>query len=166
MRILIDSREQTPYSLVDSEKATLKTGDYSVKGYEDRIAIERKAYSDLYSCLTSDKKRFRKQLERLGELEFSYLLVDSHVSAVLLGHPQCDLPGEKALKFLIRHCTEFGVPFCFVDSHGDKVVRNLLNEGLKRIEKESAPEGTVQIEDLQQVDGIGPKTIKRIEKLI
>ena len=45
MRILIDSREQAPFTFpdydVDPEPATLPAGDYSLAGFQDRTAIER-----------------------------------------------------------------------------------------------------------------------------
>ena len=43
MIIAIDTREQRPYRFVWSEIKTLTTGDYSVIGLEDRVAIERKS---------------------------------------------------------------------------------------------------------------------------
>ncbi len=50
---VIDTREQTPLTLSPllSMRATLTTGDYSVRGLENVIAIERKSLSDLVSCL-------------------------------------------------------------------------------------------------------------------
>ena len=64
---IIDSREQNPLSLrihpdeapIRSEKGTLYTGDYSVKGLEDHIAIERKSLPDLMACIGKDWVRFK-----------------------------------------------------------------------------------------------------------
>lgn len=51
MRILIDTREQQPFSFtryeVATEPATLPVGDYSLPGFEDWAAIERKSLEDL-----------------------------------------------------------------------------------------------------------------------
>jgi len=53
--ILIDSREQAPFPFTGlrTERVALTTGDYSVKGAEDFIALERKSLPDLVSCFTS-----------------------------------------------------------------------------------------------------------------
>lgn len=126
MDILVDTREQTPYELIGSEKSTLKTGDYTVRGYEDVMAIERKSYNDLYHCLTSSRLRFEKQLKRLSDYKYKALLVDSTVSSVLLGHVHCNLPGDEALKRVMRYSVKYDIPVMFVDNHGDKVTRNLL----------------------------------------
>ena len=49
--VAIDTREQKPYRFPRSEVKTLASGDYSVVGLEDRIAIERKTKEDAYSSL-------------------------------------------------------------------------------------------------------------------
>ena len=35
--VVVDTREQRPYLFADSVRGTLRTGDYSLLGYEDRI---------------------------------------------------------------------------------------------------------------------------------
>ena len=47
---IIDTREQAPLDLspLRTEKGTLTTGDYSIKGLESEIAIERKSLPDLH----------------------------------------------------------------------------------------------------------------------
>ena len=46
MNIIIDTREQNPYTFekynVTIERAVLPVGDYSLPGFEDHVAIERK----------------------------------------------------------------------------------------------------------------------------
>ncbi len=41
--IVIDSREQRPYQFPGAVVKTLPTGDYSIVGLTDRVAIERKS---------------------------------------------------------------------------------------------------------------------------
>lgn len=70
MKIVIDTREQTPYGFAkyDAEpiRAALPTGDYSLPGFEDRVAIERKSLDDLVGCLKGDKR----EPARLGTSSF------------------------------------------------------------------------------------------------
>ncbi len=76
MKILIDSREQNPFTFqgrhyggVEIEAASLQTGDYSLAGLQDRIAIERKSLADLVACLGRERGRFERELTRAAALE-------------------------------------------------------------------------------------------------
>jgi len=69
MIILQDNRENLPYSFerwpVDVNAVTLQTGDYSLPGFTDQAAIERKSLNDLISCLMGGNRiRFEKELAR------------------------------------------------------------------------------------------------------
>jgi DNA excision repair protein ERCC-4 len=76
--IVIDSREQTPmaFSRLTSEVSGLKTGDYSIRGFEDHFAIERKSVADLVACCVGDnRQRFEAELVRMRGYEFRRLLI-------------------------------------------------------------------------------------------
>lgn len=67
MRILIDTREQAPFTFegyeVELKTATLPVRDYSLPGFEDRAAVERKSLDDLVGCLMGkDRERFEREL--------------------------------------------------------------------------------------------------------
>ena len=64
---LIDSREQTPLDLAPLrvELATLATGDYSVRGLEQVVAIERKSAEDMLACIGRERERFDREIQRL-----------------------------------------------------------------------------------------------------
>lgn len=56
--ILVDTREQDPFNFAETigyeghtRPATLKTGDYSVAGYESKICLERKSLGDAFSTI-------------------------------------------------------------------------------------------------------------------
>jgi ERCC4-type nuclease len=82
--IIIDSREQTPLAFTNlaSETAGLLTADYSVKGMEDLIGIERKTIADLVASLTSGRARFSNELHRLRGYRFRRLLIIGHRSEI------------------------------------------------------------------------------------
>ena len=75
--IIVDSREQTPlvFSLFASEVGTLQTGDYSLKGLEDSITIERKSIADLIGSLTSGRERFQREIQRMQAYRSRTLLI-------------------------------------------------------------------------------------------
>jgi ERCC4-type nuclease len=64
---IVDTREQRPLVLspLRVERATLDTGDYSVKGLESYCAIERKSVGDLVMCVTRERERFERACQRL-----------------------------------------------------------------------------------------------------
>lgn len=75
--IIIDSREQSPlaFERLSSEAGTLYSGDYSIRGFEDLFAVERKSIADLVGSLSSGRDRFERELHRLRGFAFSRLLV-------------------------------------------------------------------------------------------
>lgn len=67
--IIEDTREQrpldfTPYAEcgVRVERKRLRTGDYSVGGYEPFVLIERKSLNDLVGTLTNGRERFTREI--------------------------------------------------------------------------------------------------------
>jgi len=75
--IIIDTREQTPltFPTLPSCRGTLYTGDYSIPGFEEHFAIERKSLDDLAGSLGQGRDRFARELHRLRGFDFARLLV-------------------------------------------------------------------------------------------
>lgn len=88
--IIEDSREQNPLSFdgfrgVEVIRQGLKTGDYSVQGYEDSVCFERKAIGDTVSTLINGHTRFLKEMERMRDFEANYILIE-HSPSVLYNY--------------------------------------------------------------------------------
>lgn len=96
--ILVDTREQLPLEpwvikgakrfLLRTKRATLATGDYSIEGLEQHVAIERKSLPDLIGTLfgsatdsvgdrAGHQDRFRAELERMRAFSFAMLLIEA-----------------------------------------------------------------------------------------
>lgn len=75
--VVVDSREQAPYEFPGAVVKGLATGDYSVLGYEDRVAIERKTKEDAYASLGSGRARFERELQRLSKLVYAAIVIES-----------------------------------------------------------------------------------------
>jgi DNA excision repair protein ERCC-4 len=80
--IIQDTREQTPW-IFDYEKSiaqeigTLKTGDYTLKGLENKICIERKGcIEEFANNLGRDFARFKKELIRMDEYPHSFIVCE------------------------------------------------------------------------------------------
>lgn len=66
----------------------LASGDYSLFGFADRIAVERKSLADLYSTVGQGRERFERELIRLADMEFSAVVVEAEWSAVINDPPR------------------------------------------------------------------------------
>lgn len=119
--IICDTREQNSLSFrgfrgVETVRSGLKTGDYSVLGYEDQITFERKSVQDLVGTLISGHQRFLKEMERMQTFKAKYILVE-HTPAVLFRY--CMKHGwEKKFNTIIQsllayaHHYQVRVRFC------------------------------------------------------
>lgn len=121
MKILIDTREQTPFTFqgydVAPETATLPCGDYSLPGFEDRAAIERKTLEDLVSCLMgSNRDRFERELARGRSYELFAVVVEAAFSDVSRGKYKSDMKPHAALQSLIAFQVRYRVPFIWCGS--------------------------------------------------
>ena len=76
--IAIDTRERLPlrFKHYPTEAATLATGDYSVKGFENSWTTERKSIPDLIGSLTHGRDRFMRELQRMKAYPFRRLLIE------------------------------------------------------------------------------------------
>jgi ERCC4-type nuclease len=88
--ITTDTREQlfldfTKFRGVSSVRGTLKTGDYSIQGYEDQITFERKSVQDLVGTLTSGHTRFLREMERMRSFKAKYILIE-HTPDILYNY--------------------------------------------------------------------------------
>jgi len=79
--ILRDTREQTGWWFTEdaqcfgTTEATLETGDYTLKGLEKILAIERKGSVSEFAT-NINEKRFDAELDRLDEFDHAFLLLD------------------------------------------------------------------------------------------
>ena len=108
IRIITDTREQTELDFtgfrgVESVRSGLKTGDYSVQGYEDKICFERKSIPDLVGTLIGGHERFLREMDRMKDYEEKYILVEHSASKAYL------------------YCERHGVEYKF-----DTIIQSLL----------------------------------------
>lgn len=80
--IIQDTREQAALDFsgfrgVDVLRQGLKTGDYSIVGYEAAICFERKSVADLVGTLIGGHTRFLREMERMQTFKARYILVEN-----------------------------------------------------------------------------------------
>lgn len=85
--LIQDTREQKPLFAPDETvlERALKTGDYSVLGFEDRVTIERKSIPDLYGSIK--RPHFEKRIKRMKEMDWAGLLIEGSEDAVMRKRP-------------------------------------------------------------------------------
>ena len=117
MRIIIDNREQRPFSFegypVEIERGTLTTGDYSVPGFEDRVAAERKSLGDLMGCLTSGRERFTRELDRLRSYESVVVVVEAPFEHLADGRYRSKMHPDAAVQSVISIIQAYRMPIVF-----------------------------------------------------
>ena len=84
--LLTDTREQRPlFSRIPKgltiASATLSNGDYSIRGFEDIFAIERKAH-DLFGYCTGERDKTQAKMIRFKKMEFVGLAIEMKESDV------------------------------------------------------------------------------------
>lgn len=118
---IIDTREQLPLDLfpLQMERGTLATGDYSVKGLENCISIERKSLSDLLGCMGNGRERFERELERMRSYEFRAVVVECEERELELGQWNSKITPSSATGS-VRAWRLRGIPFVFRPGYEDE----------------------------------------------
>lgn len=120
--IIVDTREQRPFSFAGIRhrsgrlivprivKTTLKSGDYSIVGFENQIAIERKSISDLFSSVGSSRERFVKELRRLSAFRFAAIVVEADYGEIANDPPPyTKMSPDSVINSLLAWQVRYGV---------------------------------------------------------
>lgn len=120
---------------------TLETGDYSMVGYTDILAIERKfAFSELWTNYSKAKRpAFEAEMARMSKYKYAYILIESSFSpdVMELSPPQftTGVPGRSLIRWLMQLTVKYGVNIIPVGACGKQVAR-LIFEEVVRAEKD------------------------------
>ncbi len=115
----------------------LETGDYSVKGFENQITIERKKIPDLLGCLGNDRERFKREIERMKSFEWRAIVVQGAESDLYQYHDFSQMEPESVRQQLvsinIRHNLQF-----YYNQNREQLERWVLDHLLKffRVKRE------------------------------
>jgi len=132
MIVIVDSREQAPYTFatydVQTERGTLSTGDYSLAGFEDRVAIERKSLDDLIACLCVGRERFERELCRARALDYFAVVVEAPFSDILAGRYRSQMKANAVVETIAAFSTRYRTPFLFCGNRagGERMTYSLL----------------------------------------
>ena len=147
--VVKDSREQDGYTFNRYTSSyneckgmvvrKLDTGDYSIEGLEDKVCIERKGrISELAINLGKDKHRFMREIERMKEFPFKFLVLEFSLEDVMSFPEGSAIPDENwntlkitnkyMLKMLIelQKYDDIHVIFCGSKKNAKLVVSSIL----------------------------------------
>ena len=146
--VIQDVQEKNPWKLIwPVEVKHLKTGDYSIKGLEDKIAIEKKSgLVELLNDLTASyRKTFERFLKRLSEVPVKCMIVDEQLS-VWRVHKALKIVKEKSkgrsqliprtLYFWTSEIVaKYGIPILFLDEvTREKVLKEIFRSAFEKAE--------------------------------
>lgn len=149
MKIIVDTREKRPLDFGDAPtvRAALKTGDYSIEGYEDEIACERKSLADLVGCVWTRRNSFESQLSRLAGCQYGLVAIETTADDLVAGcwHGQVspDLVLDSVASWVARH----GLCFWLGGRTTASFVRRWLFESVRLLEEGNRQMDIVKFRD-------------------
>ena len=137
--ILIDAREKMPLRFserVGTEICTLSTGDYSLAGATNRVAIERKSLSDLVACCGPERERFLDCCARLKEYEFRAVVVEASIDDVFAHAYRSRLLPQCVIGTVVALHVDHNVPTIWAGDtrNAAQIVERLLTRVWKKMQ--------------------------------
>ena len=128
--VAIDTREQKPYRFARSEVRTLASGDYSIVGLEDRVAVERKTKQDAYSSLGQGRARFERELQRLSRFDYAAVVIETSLPDFLRAPAFSRMNPRAAARSMIAWSVKYRVCVFFAGDrrHGNALTQQLLEK--------------------------------------
>ena len=150
--VIKDTREQEGYTFESFEGRytscngmvvqKLDTGDYSLVGLEDKLCIERKArVSELAGNLGKDKHRFLREIERMKDFPFKFLILEFSLEDLVKFPVGSDVPESRwnslkiSNKYMIKMLVEFQLHdnIHVVFAGNKRNAKMIINSILKRV---------------------------------
>lgn len=147
--IVQDSREQLGFNFENSIVKKLNAGDYSVSGFEEEVAVERKGVNDAINSVFNGRERFEKEWIRAKSLKRFFIVIegiqDSIAEEVI---NNCKDDGsfvsrniKSVINTYLHWCVRYNVPvfFCHGREEAQRTTYELLRAYVKYAEKNEIP---------------------------
>ena len=111
-----DANRQNRPLAVPSEWAHLPTGDYTIRGLEKLILIERKSKEDLFGTLGNQERRerFRREHQRLSHVDFGAVVIEADMAEILTEPPErSELNPKTVFRTFCAWTQRYGVHWIF-----------------------------------------------------
>ena len=139
LKIVVDTREQTPWSLTGftTVRRKLDAGDYSIEGYEGRVAVERKSKEDAWGCVGRGRERFTRCLESLAQLDRAAIVVECTLGDFAVRPPYVKrVTAATAVGSYISWSCQYRIPVFWCDdrAYAERVAVRFLAAYVKHVE--------------------------------
>lgn len=130
----------------------LRSGDYSLFGYENRMAIERKTLSDAYSSIGAGRKRFERELERLSGMDYAAIVIEATLEDFLRAPAFSKMNPKAAVNSLLAWSVKYRVCVFFAGNrrYGKTLTYRLLEKFWKYKREMTDAGQTSNLEGLQK----------------
>jgi ERCC4-type nuclease len=164
---IVDSREQLPLDLspLRVARGTLSTGDYSIRGLEHVVAIERKALEDFLCCCGAERERFEREVQRLLSYPVRALVIESSWQALERGEWRSKVTSAQAVGSALGWIA-CGLPIvmCYTHERAGRYVSRLLFTAARRRWREAralvAAVRETTLQDVAAADALTQETGK------
>ncbi len=133
--VIVDTREQEPYDFdsggMTATRRALPAGDYSLDGWEDAVAVERKTLEDLIHTVIRSRKRFRTELERLAGYKAACIVVEANLDDILAEQYRSGAHPNAVLGSVVSIVVDLGVPVFFCSNR--QAARAFVEGYLRRV---------------------------------
>ena len=141
LTIIQDSREKRPVGFseaVEVKVAALDAGDYSLAGFEDQVAVERKSLSDLIGSITSGRDRFTRELARLRCYRFAAIVIEARWEDILMGTHGRAVHPNAVMGTLMSFSMKYGIHIVMAGDHqtGAELTERLLRCYARQVERD------------------------------
>lgn len=154
--LVVDTREQDalfkrPVKGLVMVRDTIPVGDYSVRGFETEVVVERKSINDLYGSMFSDWDRESKKLLKIAEYRRKWLLIEGREDEVLSFQQFSTVHPNSMRGRLVSIQVRLGIPIYYAATRkdGERFVLDILTK-YYRVKREGTevgynrPEGEIQ----------------------
>jgi ERCC4-type nuclease len=139
MVLVVDTREQRPLFTEPIEglevvTAALPHGDYSLQGFTDRFAVERKQVGDFFGYIGKERERTTKKMAEFKEMirarGWAALVIEASEADLLAGYTMSRISPETARQALVSFEVRYGVHVYYNRSRAD-IERWVLDRAIK-----------------------------------
>jgi len=122
--LIVDTREQDalfkkPAKGLVMVRDTIPVGDYSVRGFESEVVVERKSINDLYGSLFGDWEREYKKLVKIAGYKRKWLVIEGLESEVLQFQQFSTVHPNSMRGRLISIQMRLGIPVYYAETRKD-----------------------------------------------
>lgn len=173
--VLVDSREQAPFTfeglkcdadrkhkplVVEWRWHGLKTGDYSIDGFEGRVAVERKSLADLYGSVVGDRRdRFEAEHQRMAAMETAAVVVEADWPTIMSNPGGSKLDPKTIYRTWLSWSIRYGVPWYAMPGRRSAEVTTF--RFLEMFWRQAANELQTRIEDRGERDRQGERASRQ-----